>query len=93
VRGSFAIRVLGIAAALLLSAPTFAADPADLERELTISMGGIEKTLSLADAMEALNIQSVSLALIDQTNWLLRALMAEAQRPRHSTRRRRCRNS
>ena len=29
-------------------------------------MGGVDKTLSLQDAMEALNIPSVSLALIDQ---------------------------
>ena len=51
---------------LLLSAPALAADPSDLESKLTITIGGIEKTLSLEEAKAALNIPSVSLALIDQ---------------------------
>ncbi len=58
--------MLGVAAALSLSAPRFAADPADLETKLTITIGGVEKTLSLEEAKAALNIPSVSLALIDQ---------------------------
>ncbi len=51
---------------LLLSVPAFAADPSDLESKLTIAVGGIDKTLTLGGAMDALNIPSVSLALIDQ---------------------------
>ena len=65
-RESFAVAVLGVAAALLLSAPTFAADPTDLETKLTITIDGLERTLSLEEAKAALNIPSVSLALIDQ---------------------------
>jgi CubicO group peptidase (beta-lactamase class C family) len=56
--------VLG--AALLLNAPAFAADPADLESKLTLTIDGVEKTLSLEEAKQALHIPSVSLALIDQ---------------------------
>lgn len=63
-RGSAAIFLFG--ATLLLSAPALAADPSDLESGLTISVGGVEKTLSLSEAMDALNIPAVSLALIDQ---------------------------
>ena len=51
---------------LWLSVPAFAADPSDLESKLTIAVGGIDKTLTLGGAMDALNIPSVSLALIDQ---------------------------
>ena len=65
-RESFAVAVLGVAAALSLSAPTFAADPTDLETKLTITIGGLERTLSLEEAKAALNIPSVSLALIDR---------------------------
>ena len=60
------LAVLGVAAALSLSASAFAADPTDLETKLTITIGGIEKTLSLEEAKAALNIPSVSLALIDR---------------------------
>lgn len=55
-------------AILLLLAPgaaALAAEPADLESGLTISVDGSDKTLTLAEAMDALNIPSVSLALID----------------------------
>ena len=58
--------MLGVAAALSLSASAFAADPTDLETKLTITIGGIERTLSLEEAKAALNIPSVSLALIDR---------------------------
>lgn len=64
-RGSLAICVFAVAA-FLPSAPAFAADPSELERELQITVGGVERTLSLEDAKQALNIPSVSLALIDQ---------------------------
>ena len=53
-------------AALLLSAPARAADPAELESKLTVAVDGVEKTLSLEEAKQALHIPSVSLALIDQ---------------------------
>ena len=52
-------------AALLLSAPPRAADPAELESKLTVTVDGVEKTLSLEEAKQALHIPSVSLALID----------------------------
>jgi len=61
-----AILLLGIAVALAPSAGALAAEPSDLESNLTISVGGVEKTLTLGEAMAALNIPSVSLALIDQ---------------------------
>lgn len=61
-----AILVLGFATALLLSGPASAAEPFDLENRLTITVGGVDKTLTLEEAMGALNIPSVSLALIDQ---------------------------
>jgi CubicO group peptidase (beta-lactamase class C family) len=61
-----AILLLGIAVALAPSAGALAAEPSDLESNLTISVGGVEKTLTLEEAMAVLNIPSVSLALIDQ---------------------------
>jgi len=54
-----------VGAALLLSAPARAADPAELESKLTVTVDGVEKTLSLEKAKQALHIPSVSLALID----------------------------
>jgi len=61
-----AILVFGFATALLLSGPASAAEPSDLENKLAITVGGVERTLTLEEAMGALNIPSVSLALIDQ---------------------------
>jgi CubicO group peptidase (beta-lactamase class C family) len=58
--------VLGVAVALSFSAQGLAADPADLEANLKITLVGVEKTLSLEEAKQALNVPSVSLALIDQ---------------------------
>ena len=55
-----------LGAALLLGAPARAADPAELESKLTVTVDGVEKTLSLEEAQQALHIPSVSLALIDQ---------------------------
>jgi CubicO group peptidase (beta-lactamase class C family) len=65
-RVSFAAIMLGFAVASCPSAKAFAADPAALESGLTIELGGIEKTLSLDEAKAALNVPSVSLALIDE---------------------------
>ena len=56
---------LGVAIALTMSAPALAAEPTDIESNLTIAVGGTEKELALADAMATLNIPSVSLAFID----------------------------
>lgn len=61
------IRVVSQLAAILLLAPSaLAAEPSELESELTMSIGGVEQTLTLQEAMDRLNIPSVSLALIDQ---------------------------
>src|SRR3990170_8750653 len=61
-----AILVFSIAIALAPSSQALAAEPSELESKLTISVGGVDKTLTLSGAMDALNIPSVSLALIDQ---------------------------
>jgi CubicO group peptidase (beta-lactamase class C family) len=63
---SLAILLLGIVVALASSAGALAGEPSDLESKLTVSVGGVEKTLTLGEAMAALNIPSVSLALIDR---------------------------
>jgi CubicO group peptidase (beta-lactamase class C family) len=55
-----------LAAVLSLAQAALAAEPSGLESELTMSIGGVEQTLTLQEAMDRLNIQSVSLALIDQ---------------------------
>jgi CubicO group peptidase (beta-lactamase class C family) len=55
-----------LAVALVLAPSALAAEPSDLESELTMSIGGVEQTLTLQQAMDRLNIPSVSLALIDQ---------------------------
>jgi CubicO group peptidase (beta-lactamase class C family) len=78
---SFAIRALGIAGALLLGAPTFAAEPSDLESKLTISVGGVEKTLTLPKAMAELNIPSVSFAVIDEDRIAFASAYGEAATP------------
>jgi len=57
---------LGVAMVLPMSVAALAAEPADVETNLTITLGGMEKQLTLAEAMSALNIQSVSMALIDK---------------------------
>jgi CubicO group peptidase (beta-lactamase class C family) len=57
---------LGVAVALSFGAQGLAADPADLETNLKIAVNGVEKTLSLEEAKQALNVPSVSLALIDR---------------------------
>jgi CubicO group peptidase (beta-lactamase class C family) len=55
-----------LAVILSLALSALAAEPSALESDLTMSIGGVEQTLTLAEAMDVLNIQSVSLALIDQ---------------------------
>ena len=63
-RGLFVLIV--IATSLFLSPPVFAAVPSDIESNLSITIGGAEKQVSLAEAMAALNVPAVSIALIDQ---------------------------
>jgi CubicO group peptidase (beta-lactamase class C family) len=54
-----------IALVLISGAPATAQEPSELERNLTVTVDGVAKTLTLEEAMRALNIPSVSLALID----------------------------
>ncbi len=62
---SFRLAAIGFVAALVSGAPAHGAEPRDLERNLTVSVDGEEKTLSLEEAMTALNVPSVSITLID----------------------------
>src|SRR6186997_752539 len=62
-RGLFVLIV--IATSLFVSPPVFAV-PSDIESNLSITIGGAEKQVSLAEAMAALNVPAVSIALIDQ---------------------------
>ncbi len=65
-RTSFRLALIGMTAHLCRQARLLlAAEPSELERNLTISVDGVAQTLTLEEAMEALNIPSVSLALID----------------------------
>ncbi len=66
-RGVFRpLRPLAVLLLLVPGAAALAAEPSALESGLTISVDGSEKTLTLAEAMDALNVPSVSLALIDR---------------------------
>jgi CubicO group peptidase (beta-lactamase class C family) len=61
------VRLVSQLAVVLSLAPgALAAEPSALESELTMSIGGVEQTLTLQEAMDRLNVPSVSLALIDQ---------------------------
>jgi CubicO group peptidase (beta-lactamase class C family) len=61
------LRLLSPLAVILVWAPlALAADPSPFESELTMSIGGVEQTLTLQEAMGKLKIPSVSLALIDE---------------------------
>ncbi len=75
------LRQLAISFLLAPSAGALAAEPSDLESELTISVGGAEKTLTLGEAMAALNIPSVSLALIDRDQVALARAYGEGATP------------
>lgn len=62
---AFAVHIV-VAASLFSSAPACAVEPSDIESNLTVTIDGSAKQLSLAEAMTALNIPAVSIALIDQ---------------------------
>ena len=55
----------GFAAVLVLAAPALGVEPSAIESNLVVPVDGVDKTLTLEEAMAALNIPSVSLALID----------------------------
>lgn len=59
-----AVALLAVAIALDASTPTFAG-PAAIETDLTISVNGEVKRVSLDEALTALNIPSVSIAIIN----------------------------
>jgi CubicO group peptidase (beta-lactamase class C family) len=53
------------AATVVLATPALGVEPSAVESNLVVPVDGVDKTLSLEKAMAALNIPSVSLALID----------------------------
>jgi CubicO group peptidase (beta-lactamase class C family) len=55
----------GFAAMLVLAAPALGIEPSAIESYLVVPVDGVDKTLTLEDAMAALSIPSVSIALID----------------------------
>jgi CubicO group peptidase (beta-lactamase class C family) len=55
----------GFAGVFVLAAPALGVEPSALESNLVVPVDGADKTLTLEEAMTALNIPSVSLALID----------------------------
>ncbi len=57
---------LMLCGSVVVAPPAPAANPADLERDLSLATAGAPKTLTLKEAMAALNIPAVSVALIDQ---------------------------
>jgi len=63
-RSKLAALLLGVL--LLLPRSGLAGTPEDLQSGLNITVGSVTKTLTLSEAMAALNIPSVSIAVIDQ---------------------------
>ena len=55
----------GFAAVLVLAGPALGVEPSAITSNLVVPVDGVDKTLTLEEAMAALNIPSVSLALID----------------------------
>lgn len=62
---SCGLALIGFIVATVLGTPAQGAEPRELERNLAVSVDGEVKTLSLEEAMAALNVPSVSIALID----------------------------
>lgn len=62
----FRFAALMLCGSVVLAPPAPAANPEDLESGLKLTIAGEPKTLTLSQAMAALNIPAVSIALIDQ---------------------------
>ena len=88
-----AIVFIVVAASLFWSPPTLTAEPSDIESNLTITIGGAAKQVSLAEAMAALNIPAASIALSIRTKSHSHVPTAMAWLPTASFRRRLRRNS
>jgi CubicO group peptidase (beta-lactamase class C family) len=58
--------LVGVLAGLFSSARAFAVEPSDIESNLTITVDGAEKPVTLLEAMVAINIPAASIALIDE---------------------------
>lgn len=71
--------IIGVAFAS--ARPSLAVEASELERDLKIKINGIEKTLSLTQAMAELNIPSVSFAVIDEDRIALANAYGEAATP------------
>jgi len=61
--------------------PAVAVEAGDLETDLKVTVDGVETTLTLAEAMERLNVPSVSLAVIDDDRIAITAAYGEAATP------------
>jgi CubicO group peptidase (beta-lactamase class C family) len=59
----------------------FAIEASELERNLKIEVSGVEKTLTLTEAMAELNIPSVSFAVIDDDRIAFASASGEAATP------------
>jgi CubicO group peptidase (beta-lactamase class C family) len=66
---------------LLPCARAFAAEASDIEQGLTVTIGGAEKQVTLAEAMAALNIPAASIALIDQDHIVFARAYGEGVTP------------
>lgn len=70
-----------LSVALCASLPALAVEPSDLETGLHLSVGGVEKVLTLPEAMAALNVPSVSFAVIDDDQIAFASAYGEAATP------------
>lgn len=68
-------------AGLLALKPADAVEPGDIETGLKISVDGVEKTLTLGEAQDALSVPSVSFAIIDEDRIAAAAAYGEAATP------------
>ena len=67
--------------AFALDTLVVALEASELERDLKIDVGGVEKTLTLTQAMTELNVPSVSFAVIDEDRIALASAYGEAATP------------
>jgi hypothetical protein len=87
------VLLLAILAGGAFSAPALAVEASELERNLKIKVDGVEKTLTLTEAIADLNIPSVSFAVIDDDRIAIASAYGEAATPETLYQARRCRNS